>query len=164
MSLIPEGWEPTIAEKIVHKLMDDVKAMLRSDDASPLFKNVERGDPDDKPEIKPLTTPACYVEDSDDTIDATLYTQDVLAREISLIVHVRFAKGQQGVDPYTVFQYYRGELTKLFGQPNYIRPLGIIMYEVGYSPEIFQAAGLQGGNIVFRVKYRHERPNPYVAR
>lgn len=161
--LIPDGENETIAEQIIQKLMADVKAMIRSDDGSPLFKNVMRGDPDEE-EILPLQTPACFVQDSDDPVKETLYTQDVIERELSVIVHVRFTKGQQGVDPFRVFQYYRGKLTQLFGQANYIRPLGLIMYEIGYSPEVFKPQNIQGGNIVFRVKYRHERSNPYTAR
>lgn len=162
--LIPDAAPETVAEQIVGRLITSIKAMTRSDDGSPLFKDVRRGDPDEEASNNVLTVPACYVEDSNDEIINTQTTQLVVSRELSIIVHVRFMRGQQGVDPYKVFQYYRGLLSAMLLRPEFIRPLGTDMYEVGYSPEIFQSVSMQGGTIVLRARYRHERFDPYTPR
>ena len=109
--VIPDDWTPTVREKIIDYLMALAAAMKHqhADDESSLFQNVYRGDPDDMPNLKVVNAPFCCVEDGEEQTIGEL-TSMVTVKRMAVYIHVRFAKGQQGVDPYEVFNYYLSRL------------------------------------------------------
>lgn len=166
----------TVAEQAIVALMALIADMrdpdipLSSGDPgypgfSKLFKNVFRGDPDDNPQWTALQCPFVAVEDGDNAITGQQIPM-VVNREIVIYVHVRFARGQQGVDPYKVFNYYLGRLQNTIltnyrlGDPPVVRDIN----ETASAPQIFREDNMQGGYLALSARLAHVRENPYVLR
>lgn len=169
--VIPSDARLTVREKIIAYLMTQVAAMRQygedEEDIGPLFKNVRRGDPDDDPNYtKVINAPMCYVEDGEEVSQGAqmLYTQEVISKALTVYVHVRFEKGQRGVDPFKVFNYYLGRLQQTILTDYRLGNNAIDVNESASSPQIFNGDNLQGGFLVLTVIYRHVRNNPYEQR
>lgn len=164
MGIIPDNYVPTIKELIVEQALAIVSALRRPDNNEPVFKNVIRGNPDDV-DLEPMMAPYCFIEESVDDVSTTeMYTELVYARHLSLIAHVKFSHPEDEVDAGKVFNYYIGELQKLFFANPKLNDTCMDIDEVSQSPEIYKLDRLYGGYIVFRVRYRHKRSNPTQRR
>lgn len=165
MGMIPDGTPVTVKEIVILKFEEKLKAMVRSDDNTSLFKTVVRGDADDY-EMKPNLGPYAFYQESDDNIEGVQQgmTGLVVNRTLSVIVQVRYASNAREVDPYKLFNYYIGLLqVALLSDPKF-DDTALDIDELQNAPEVLIDDNFQGGFIVFRVRYRHVKNNPYQRR
>jgi hypothetical protein len=164
--LIPDGYEPTVKERVVIEFERLIKEMVREDDNSPLFKTVLRSPPDEI-EYRPLNGPYCFIEESNDDISGTqMYTELVVSRELSLIVSVRFQIDRQaGDDPFSVWNYFLGKLQETLLVSYKLNGRLFDLDEIQNAPEVISMNdNFLGGFIIFRAKYRHAKSNPKQMR
>lgn len=166
ISVIPKDWKPSIRERVVahiQQLLRELPCEVEGHEADKLFRSIGRGDPDELAEINVNSSPAAYVEDGEEERVGEWSCQHI-SKELMVYIHFRFPKGQQGVEPYTVFNYYLTRVqqaifadTKLGGNCSDVN-------ERGSSPQIFPSDGLLGGSLVLVIKYRHPQSDPTTLR
>lgn len=161
---IPDGEPLILREKIIQYIMTSLEGLYRTDPTGDkLFKHVFRGDPDDEDNGDKYGYPAVWVEDGDEEKGSDM-TQQVVHKTMIVYVHLRYDKGQGGVDPYKIFNYYLGRVVKMILEDNRLGGNCFDCNEVGSSPKVFTQDRSQGGTLVLAVRYRHVRNDLYTQR
>lgn len=159
---------PSVVERIIAKAIDLLRTMEDPDNADgdtySLFKNAERGDPDDHPEWDALRAPFAAVDEGEDSVEGN-WTDHGIQHNLILTIHVRFTKGfGGGVDPYTVFRYYLAHLQVLFLSDPRFGGTCTNVQEVSSAPQVFTQDNLQGGYLTLQFTYRTPKEDPFNQR
>lgn len=161
-AVIPSNWKESIRERVVahiQKLLREMPCEVEGYEHDKLFRSIGRGDPDEIDEINVNSSPAAYVEDGEEERVGEWTCQNI-SKELMVYIHIRFPEGQQGVDPYKVFNYYLSRVQKAIFADTRLGGNCSDVNERGSSPQVFPSDGLLGGSLVLVIKYRHPQSDP----